>query len=524
MAIKSEVELPYPALLPVQVFDYPVAHLLPNCGLMAPADWPPQMDSKVAAWKEQTDHLPTGGNMIYVHVPFCPFICHFCPLYKTKKPSDRKAERREEFVQAMLTEIGMWARRYRHDGAPFKTVYFGGGTPTELTPSQLGRLLRALKNAFPIAADAEITLEGVAGTLADHLDEYMAEGFNRISFGVQSLDPVVRKTVGRGESLEDYDRLVELLAARPHIPFNVDLMVGLPNQSIESAVDDLRRTAAWGIGSVDVYSYWMVPGTRMWDGVTGGRKVSPTYGGRLLDFRLAAKQTMNELGFKAVAAEAHVRTDINNFMKTTFGGGGNGLGTSLAFGPSGNGFLNGTLFRDVPDLAQYLDAIHRGMLPFQCAHTLDLPTAQRRAALMGIQRLNVPRAAIDVSSSRRRIVDRWIEKGLAVEGKESYDITEWGAVWFNQMQLEMMPLAQRLKMSRMLGSAKDQLDALSQEPDEMNGLAKEFAMAVRNGDGVMGSLRMTAYKAYLQVKRLPVLDHGAFNFAGKMDPTPKTDA
>jgi coproporphyrinogen III oxidase-like Fe-S oxidoreductase len=522
---KDKVGSPYPALLPVQVFDYPVAHLLPQTGPRDPDSWPPQMDPKVAAWREETSHLPTGGNMIYVHVPFCPFICHFCPLYKSKKPSDRKAERREQFVDAMLREIAMWAPRYQHEGAPFTTVYFGGGTPTELEPSQLGRILNALKQSFPFAPDAEITLEGVAGTLADRLDEYMAEGFNRISFGVQTLDPVIRRAVGRGEDLEDYDRLVELLAVRPHIPFNVDMMVGLPNQTIESAISDLHRVSAWGIGSLDVYSYWMVPGTKLWEGVTGGRKASPTYGARLLDFRVAAKHAMSELGFKAVAAEAHVRTDINNFMKTTFGGGGNALGTALAFGPSANGFLNGTYFRDVPDLEQYLDAIDRGLLPFQCSTKIDLATAQRRAALMGIQRLTIPRAAIDTNSSRRKIVGRWLEQGLADEKDESYDLTEWGAVWFNQMQLEMMPLGQRLKMSRMLGSAKEQLRTLSNSPEESNGLSREFAQAVRNGDGVMGSLRMAAYKTYLQVKRLPLLDHNAFNFAGKIEKNPpKTDA
>jgi hypothetical protein len=255
----------------------------------------------------------------------------------------------------------------------------------------------------------------------------------------------------------------------------------------------------------------------LWEGVTAERKVSPAYGERLLDFRIAAKSMMTELGYKAVAAEAHTRTDINNFMKTTFGGGGNALGTGLAFGPSANGFVNGTLFRDVPDLAQYLDAIDKGLLPFQCAETLDLATAQRRAVLMGIQRLSVPRAAMDARSSRRKIAARWVADGLAEETPESYELTEWGAVWFNQMQLEVMPLGQRLVMSRMLGSATEQLNALSKDDGQMNGLAREFAAAVRNGDGVMGSLRMTAYKSYLQLKRLPLIDDRAFNFAGKME-------
>src|SRR5262249_7317218 len=160
------------------------------------------------------------------------------------------------------------------------------------------RVLAALRAAFPIAADAEVTLEAVANQLlGDRLDAYHQQGFNRISFGVQTLDPSVRRTIGRGETVEDYERLVELLASRPWLPFNVDLMVGLPGQTVEIFTDDVRRVSAWGIGSVDVYTYWMVPGSRIYDGVVSQQGESPTYGARLLEFRVAAKRIMKEMGF-----------------------------------------------------------------------------------------------------------------------------------------------------------------------------------------------------------------------------------
>lgn len=510
---------PYPTLLPFQVFDYPIAHLMRNQGPVSPESWPPRMNPRVAAWKERTAHLPEGGNLLYIHVPFCPFICHFCFLYKSRKASDRVPERREQFVDALLRHIAMVARRYRYDGTPFTTVYFGGGTPTELTPAQLGRILQALRGAFPIADDAELTLEAVANrTLYERFDDYFAQGFNRLSFGVQSLDPAVRRRIGRGEKVEDYERLIELLAQRAGVPFNVDLMVGLPGQTIEGFADDVRRVVSWGIGSLDVYTYWMVPGTRMFDSVVReGRNEGPSYGTRLVEYRAEAKRLMRELGFRPVATEAYVRTDINNFMKSTFGGGGNALSTSLAFGPSAFGFVNGTLYRDVPDFAQYLSMVDRGLLPFQCSETLDLDTSLRRAMLMGIQRLNIPRIVVEQKHAWRKLAVRWSRLGLVRETPDSYDLTDWGAVWFNQMQLEVVPLAERLRMSSMLGTASDQLKALARPAGEQDELAREFTLAVRNGNGFGGGARMTAYKGLLQLRRLRVLEDQAYNFAGRVE-------
>lgn len=506
---------PYPALLPFQVFDYPIAHLMREKGPVAAEAWPPRADPEVAAWRDATSHLPEGGNLIYVHVPFCPFFCHFCFLYKSKEASDRGPERREEFVQALLRHIAMLARRHRYDGAPFTTIYFGGGTPTELTPSQLTRILTALGSAFPIAGDAEVTLESVSSHLLDdRLDACLEAGFNRVSFGVQTLDPAVRRRIGRGESIESYERLAQRLRAR-NVPFNVDLMIGLPGQTVDSFAADVRRVSAWGTGSVDIYTYWMVPGSRMYDGVLSQHIDDPADSDRRLAFRVAAKRLMKEMGFRPVATEAYVRTDTNKFMQSTFGGGGNAQATSLAFGPSAFGFINGTLHRDVPDLHEYLRLIDRGYFPFQCRQTLDLPTARRRAVLMGIQRLTVPRVIMDAHAPWRRLADRWVEHGLVVARPESYDLTDWGATWFNLMQLEVVPMRERLGMAGMMGAPSQQLARLAGAATGGDVMMREFTRTVSGRPGLEGRLRLAAYKNYLRLRRL--VDDRACNFAGAVD-------
>jgi hypothetical protein len=260
----------------------------------------------------------------------------------------------------------------------------------------------------------------------------------------------------------------------------------------------------------------MVPGTRLYDTVMrslAGK--GPAYGQRLVEFRLATKQVMGQHGFKPVATEAYVRGERNNFMKSTFGGGGNALCTSLAFGPSAFGFINGTLHRDTPDLAQYVDTIDRGFLPFQCIETLDIDRALRRALLMGIQRLTIPRLVVEQRTSSRRLIDRWLKRGLVTERPESYDVTDWGAVWFNQMQLEALPLVERIQMASMLGTASDQLRALAQPDGTKDGLTREFERAVR-ANSVTGGARLAGYKAFLQLKRLPLFADVAYNFAGRV--------
>ncbi|MEO8844074.1 MAG: hypothetical protein ABI591_05410, partial [Kofleriaceae bacterium] len=98
---------PYPAVLTQSVKAYPVVQVMPRIGPQQVATWPRPMSSRVAAWRDRIGGGTT--NQIYVHVPFCPFICHFCPLYKVQTPRERTDPSKERFVQSLLAEIDLWA-------------------------------------------------------------------------------------------------------------------------------------------------------------------------------------------------------------------------------------------------------------------------------------------------------------------------------------------------------------------------------------------------------------------------------
>ena len=256
---------PFPALLPFHVKAYPIPQALPVAAPQTSSAWPFRMRASLARWSDATRHIRSAGNQLYVHVPFCPFFCDFCPLYKTTKGTDRGAGPRAAFVDALLSEIRLYADVPLLRDTTFDAIYFGGGTPTELCPDQIAAVLAALRASFHIPSTAEITLEGVAAQFLapGRLAGYVGAGVNRISYGVQALDPSVRKAIGRTDKVDD----CRALAARaksefPQLCVNADVMSGLPGQSIESFEHDIEELAEWPFDSIDVITYIMFPGSR----------------------------------------------------------------------------------------------------------------------------------------------------------------------------------------------------------------------------------------------------------------------
>ena len=496
---------PFPALLPFQVLHYPIPQLMPRQPPTPWHWWPEAIDPSVLQWKQETEALPSAGNQLYIHVPFCPFYCHFCPLYKTTEARHRNETSRERYVASLLEEIERYARIPGLREKNFRTLYFGGGTPTQLTPAQLGRIVDRIKLCFRLDQDAEITLEGVAGQMLapGYLEACIERGFNRISFGVQTLDPEVRRKIGRGEKLRDYDRLIEFVRnLNIDLPFNVDLMIGLPGQDAASHDRDLETILEWGVGSTDIYAYWMVPGTRLFDNVATGRRQTPRYGEALLEMRRQGKARLLGSGFRQVSGEAYARSDRDLFMQTTFGGGGNGLNTALGFGPSAIGFFDGTLYQNVADLEAYLESIESGRVPVRAAQRINVTTARRRAILLGLQRLKVPRVLL--CAAEERVFAKWAKAGLVELRGDVFHSTREGSLWYNQMQLALLTISEQRRLTGLLGTSQQQVDALRMRRKETTDPTEQLLAMIRNRDSIAGRVRVWGYKSYVRIKRLPL--------------------
>lgn len=196
---------------------------------------------------------------VYVHIPFCVQKCLYCDFLSGKAD----AGTREAYVRAVLGQIDKEAGDGQFDDYEVQTVYFGGGTPSTLHSEQIERMLCKLKNIFCFTKSMpEISMEMNPGTVnAQQLQELYAAGINRISIGLQSLQDAELQKLGRIHHAEDFYRVWEEAAAAGFRNRNVDLMSGIPGQSVESLENTLRRLTVLSPEHISAYSLIVEEGT-----------------------------------------------------------------------------------------------------------------------------------------------------------------------------------------------------------------------------------------------------------------------
>src|SRR5437763_2089004 len=198
---------------------------------------------------------------LYLHIPFCHTRCHYCDFntYAGILPL------REPYVRALLTEIeiaGTIAQLPRGKPRRSRTIFFGGGTPSLLSVSQVSRILDACYNNFAVDEDAEITLEANPGTLnREQLVGLRAAGVNRLSMGAQSFDAELLKTLGRIHSPKDITQAVRDAQAAGFTSINVDFMFGLPGQTMRHWRETLDRALDLHPEHLSLYSLIIEEGT-----------------------------------------------------------------------------------------------------------------------------------------------------------------------------------------------------------------------------------------------------------------------
>jgi putative oxygen-independent coproporphyrinogen III oxidase len=194
---------------------------------------------------------------LYIHIPWCVQKCPYCDFNSHALKGDVP---HEEYVNHLLTDLDRDLPLT--SGREVKTLFIGGGTPSLLSSRAMQQLLDGVRTRLPLAADAEITMEANPGTVeADRFSAYQAAGVNRISIGVQSFSPQKLERLGRIHGPEEAKRAAQLAAGLGLRSFNLDLMHGLPDQSLTEALDDLRQAIALNPPHLSWYQLTIEPNT-----------------------------------------------------------------------------------------------------------------------------------------------------------------------------------------------------------------------------------------------------------------------
>jgi oxygen-independent coproporphyrinogen III oxidase len=247
---------------------------------------------------QSSTHRPLS---IYVHIPFCTTKCTYC-AFNTFINLEHLVE---PFVDALIREIKIVAhgRGLTHKGV--HTIFFGGGTPTLLTPHQFERILRALHDGFDVLAGAEITTEANPNDLDyGYLAALRGLGINRLSIGMQSANPDELKLFARRHDHEVVTRIMPEVRRAGFDNVNLDLMYGTPYQTLDSWRHTLDETIRFAPEHVSLYALGLEDGTPLKDWVESGRVEAP-------DDDLAAD--MYDLATEKLAAAGYAQYEISNW-------------------------------------------------------------------------------------------------------------------------------------------------------------------------------------------------------------------
>lgn len=208
----------------------------------------------------------SGGSFLlpplalYIHIPWCVRKCPYCD-FNSHAAGPTLPE--EEYVDALLADLD--ADLQHVHGRPLTSIFFGGGTPSLFSDRALGRLLEGVERRIAFAPDIEITLEANPGTFEQaKFKGYRSLGINRLSIGVQSFQEAKLKALGRIHNGDEAIRAADMARAAGFDNFNLDLMHGLPEQSIEDALFDLRTAISQGPTHLSWYQLTMEPNTVFW--------------------------------------------------------------------------------------------------------------------------------------------------------------------------------------------------------------------------------------------------------------------
>lgn len=324
---------------------------------------------------------------LYIHVPFCRSRCHFCAFYLEIYREDRA----QDFLTALYQEVRVHAGQQTLGGRRPDTVYVGGGTPTALQPSELCEILSCVQAHFGLQPDAEMTVEAHPDTITfEGLVQLAKSGFNRISFGVQSLDENELVSIGRPSLPDMVYGAVALARQAGFTNINLDLMFGLPGQTLESWQSTLDEAIALDPSHLSCYALTVEEGTRLIVDIRRGDRTNPE---DLL------QNTMEEEAFTRLTAAGFDRYEISNYCRPGYACRHNKLywegGDYLGIGPSAQSYVGGNRFGSVEDLKTYQDLLANGRLPISDSERLS-PEQQRREAIIFGLRLTegIPRESV----------------------------------------------------------------------------------------------------------------------------------
>jgi oxygen-independent coproporphyrinogen-3 oxidase len=325
-----------------------------------------------------------GVRSLYIHIPFCFHKCHYCDFYSIVDTRDRQ----EAFVDRLRRELS--AQSAWGAGTPLQTIFVGGGTPTLLRVELWERVLRHLHETFDLSAmaqggDGEFTVECNPETATPDLMSVLRHGgVNRVSIGAQSFDPRHLKTLERWHDPENVARAIEMARAAGIARQSIDLIFGIPAQTLDDWRRDLERAIALRTKHLSCYNLTYEPGTAMTARLSRD-EIQPADEGLEVEMYTLTADLLAGAGLSRYEVSNYAREGDEARHNLAYWRG----ESWLACGPSASGHLRtlegGWRWKNIPRLDDYLGFDDEGFAPVKDAESPNEGRALRERLMTGLR-------------------------------------------------------------------------------------------------------------------------------------------
>ncbi len=388
-------------------------------------------EQQPAIWQElmASDTQDNKKRCLYIHIPFCRVRCTYCNFFQNA--ASRQLV--DDYFAALMVEIKLKAALPWVQSGTFHAVYVGGGTPTDLSAQQIRTLGNEIRKYFPLTNDCEITLEGRINRFSDEVFEQALEGgFNRFSFGIQSFNTQVRRAAKRLDERDAAMERISTLSAMDQAPIVVDLLYGLPHQTLDVLQQDLRDYIDTGAHGVDLYQLIVAPNAPMVNLIEKGKLPAPaTSADKAAMYQYGveffAEQHLRQLSVNHWATDNRERSLYNSLAKT--------YADVLPLGCGAGGHLGGYSFMQHRNLQAYMGMIKHHQDPLMVVmkqHPLEPLFATLKSGFdrgVILRKQLSAEAKYDYFEYLRPLFNYWEDAGLVSCHEQSITLTIAGQFW-----------------------------------------------------------------------------------------------
>lgn len=406
------------------------------------------------------------GRALYVHIPFCDTICNFCLL--SKGIGHEGEDKVEEYVTALLCEFDMKGRYEGLTGLEIDAIFFGGGTPSILTPEQIRRIGRKIHETFRLTPRTEFVFEVELKSVTAEKCAAMREiGVNKVRFGIQSMVEKYRKYFNITVSLDETRRKVELL--KQHFEFTaMDLIYGMHGQSEDDLLEDLDAALTLGTFAIDAYPISNLAAAPIMHKLMLGDGSKPLTMNAKMARSMLVKEFLYDNGMALYNGHGFARAprDDGFFMTSayehrynTYLFGSHDM-EIIGFGSSALSNFSNMLVANEEARPKYVASMKEGVVPqyiqrhavpYEKSLTQGLPYQGRMA------KSRVPVERCDTQTMAR--LAELIDVGLVLDLPDEWRLTESAWKWYVNLMYYLSPAAQREELDATIRTRNDR-DAL----------------------------------------------------------------